>query len=148
MTGLNPNDGIYPFLPFKTHKTSAKILVYLRSPVPSDSAVTTTLRPPNFECTHLLLRSADWWGHSIIFSLAWTIWILSECKLSTDNYVNYQEGYYAIWLITWWLTMKIAPICLLTACKWRKFQLVGDSSQVRAIDNGITWLGIPLRSAR
>ena len=34
--------------------------------------------------------------------------------------------------------MEIAPICLLTACKRRKFKLFGDSSQVRAIDNGIT----------
>ena len=34
--------------------------------------------------------------------------------------------------------MKIAPICLLTACKRRKFKLFGDTSQVRAIDNGIT----------
>ena len=34
--------------------------------------------------------------------------------------------------------MKIAPICLLTACKRRKFKLFGDSSQVPAIDNGIT----------
>ena len=34
--------------------------------------------------------------------------------------------------------MKIAPICLLTACKHRKFKLLGDSSQVRTIDNGIT----------
>ena len=34
--------------------------------------------------------------------------------------------------------MKIAPICLMTACKRRKFKLFGDSSQVRAIDNGIT----------
>ena len=34
--------------------------------------------------------------------------------------------------------MKIAPTCLLTACKRRKFKLFGDSSQVRAIDSGIT----------
>ena len=34
--------------------------------------------------------------------------------------------------------MKISPICLLTACKRHKFKLFGDSSQVRAIDNGIT----------
>ena len=34
--------------------------------------------------------------------------------------------------------MKIAPISLPTACKRRKFKLFGDSSQVRAIDNGIT----------
>ena len=34
--------------------------------------------------------------------------------------------------------MKITPICLLTACKRRKFKLFGDSSQVRAIDNGMT----------
>ena len=34
--------------------------------------------------------------------------------------------------------MKIAPICLLTVCKRRKFKLFGDSSQARAIDNGIT----------
>ena len=33
--------------------------------------------------------------------------------------------------------MKIAPICLLTACKHRKFKLFGDSHHVRAIDNGI-----------
>ena len=33
--------------------------------------------------------------------------------------------------------MKIAPIGLLRACKRRKFKLFGDSSQVRAIDNGI-----------
>ena len=44
---------------------------------------------PNFECTHLLLRSADWWRHNIIFSIAWTIWILNECKLPTGNCVNY-----------------------------------------------------------
>ena len=34
--------------------------------------------------------------------------------------------------------MKIAPICLLTACKRRKVKLFGDSSQVRAIDSVIT----------
>ena len=34
--------------------------------------------------------------------------------------------------------MELAPICLLTACKRRKFKLFGDSSQVRAIDNRIT----------
>ena len=34
--------------------------------------------------------------------------------------------------------MKIAPICLLTAYKRRKVKLFWDSSQVRAIDNGIT----------
>ena len=34
--------------------------------------------------------------------------------------------------------MKIGPICLLTACKRRKFKLFRDSSQVRAMDNGIT----------
>ena len=33
--------------------------------------------------------------------------------------------------------MKIAPICLLTACMRHKFKLFGDSSQVRAIENGI-----------
>ena len=79
----------YPFLPFKTHKTSAKNPRLLRSPAPFDSAVTDTARSPNFECTHLLLRSANWWRHNILFSIARTIWILSECKLSTDNYVNH-----------------------------------------------------------
>ena len=34
--------------------------------------------------------------------------------------------------------MKTAPICLLTACKCRKFKLFGDSSQVHALDSGIT----------
>ena len=33
---------------------------------------------------------------------------------------------------------KVELICLLTACKHHKFKLFGDSSQVRAIDNGIT----------
>ena len=78
----------YPFLPLKTHKKCHKILVYLRSPAPFDFAVTTTACPPNFEYTHLLLRSADWWRHNILFSIARTIWTLSECKLSTDNYVD------------------------------------------------------------
>ena len=57
----------YPFLPFKTHKTSAKILVYLWSLAPFDFAVTASARPPNFECMHLLLRSTDWWRHNILF---------------------------------------------------------------------------------
>ena len=34
--------------------------------------------------------------------------------------------------------MNIAPNCLLTACKRRKFKLFGDSSQLGALDNGIT----------
>ena len=34
--------------------------------------------------------------------------------------------------------MKIAPICVLTAWKRRKFNFFGDSSQVCAIFNGIT----------
>ena len=34
--------------------------------------------------------------------------------------------------------MKIAPICVLTAWKRRKFNFFGDSYQVCAIDNGIT----------
>ena len=80
----------HPFLPIESlTKQVPKILVYLRSPVPFDSAVTASASPPNFECTHLLLRSADWWRHNILFSIARTIWIFSECKLSTDNYVNY-----------------------------------------------------------
>ena len=79
----------HPFIPFKTHKQVPKILVYLRSPAPFDSAVIASARPPNCECTHLLLRSADWWRHDILSSIARTIWILSECKLSMDNFVNY-----------------------------------------------------------
>ena len=79
----------YPSFPSKLTKQVSKIPVYLRSPTPFDSAVTTSARLPDFECTHLLLRSADWWRHKIIFSIARTIWILSECKLSTDSYVNY-----------------------------------------------------------
>ena len=75
--------------PSKLTKQVSKILVYLRSPAPFDCAVTASAHPPNFECTHLLLRSADWWRHNILFSIARTIWILNECKLSTDNYVNY-----------------------------------------------------------
>ena len=47
--------------------------------------------------------------------------------------------------------MKITPICLLTACKRRQFKLFGDSSQVRAIDNGITccyWSASPSNRLR
>ena len=88
MTGLNPVDDPHSF-PSKLTKQVPKILVYLRSPVPFDSAVTVSARPPNFECTHLLLRSANWWRRNILFSIAWTVWIHTECKLSTDNYVNY-----------------------------------------------------------
>ena len=88
MTGLNPNYDTHSF-PLKLTKQVPKILVYLRSPAPFDSAVTPSARPPNYECTHLLLRSADWWRHNILFSIARIIWIHSECKLSTDNFVKY-----------------------------------------------------------
>ena len=40
----------------KLTKWVPKILIYLRSPVPFDSAVTASARPPNIECTHLLLK--------------------------------------------------------------------------------------------
>ena len=79
----------YPFLPFRTHKTSAKNPHLLTIACAIWFCVTACARPPNFECTHLLLRSADWWRHNILFSTARTIWILNECRLSTDNYVNY-----------------------------------------------------------
>ena len=79
----------YLFLPFQNHKTSAKIPVFLQSPAPLDSAVPVSAHPPHFECTNLLLRSADWWRHNILLSIARTMWILSECKLSTDNHVDY-----------------------------------------------------------
>ena len=79
----------HAFIPFKTHKTSAKNPRLLTITGAFDSAVTASARPPNCECTHLLLRSADWWRHNILFSIARTIWILGECKLSTDNFVNY-----------------------------------------------------------
>ena len=139
MTGLNPNYDTKPIpsLQNSQNKCQKSSFTYdcRRQLI---SAITASARPPNFEYTHLLLRSADWWRHNILFSIARTIWILNECKLSTDNHVNYQDAYYAYWLITWWLTMKIVPICLLKACKRRKFKFFGDSSQVRAIDSGIT----------
>ena len=90
MTGLNPNYDTTPIPSLQNSQNKCqKILVYLRSPAPFDSAVTTSACPPNCECTHLLLRSADWWRHDILFSIARTIWILSECMLSTDNFVIY-----------------------------------------------------------
>ena len=141
MTCLNPTgncDTIPICFPSKLTKQVPKILVYLRSPAPFDSAVPASAHPPHFECTPLLLRSTGSWRHNIILSIARTILMLSECKLSTDNYVDYQNAYYTNWLITKLLTMKIALICLLTACKRRKFKLSGDCSQVRALDNGIT----------
>ena len=90
----------YPFLPFKTHKISAKNPRLLTMAGAIWFCRYASARPPNFECTHLLLRSADWWRRNILFSIAQTIWIFSECKLSTDNYVNYQDVYYAYILIT------------------------------------------------
>ena len=77
----------HPFLPFKTHKTSAKN--------PRLLTITGAIWFCRYrQCTSsqlwiLLLRSADWWRHNILFSIARTIWILSEYKLSTDNFVNY-----------------------------------------------------------
>ena len=88
--GLNPNYDTTPIPSLQNFtKQVPKILVYLWSLAPFDTAVTASARPPNCECTHLLLGSADWWRHNILFSIARTIWILSECKLSTDNFVNY-----------------------------------------------------------
>ena len=81
MTGLNPN---YDTIPIPSLQSSQNKCQNPRSPAPFDSAVTASAHPPNVECTHLLLRSADWWRHNILFSIAF-----SECKLSTDNYVNY-----------------------------------------------------------
>ena len=90
MTGLNPNYDTMLISSLQNSQNKCqKILVYLRSPAPFDSTVTATARPANFECTHLLLRSVDWWRHTIPFSIARTIWILGECKLSKDYYVNY-----------------------------------------------------------
>ena len=68
MTGLNPNYETIPIPSLQNSQKSAKNpLVYLRSPAPFDSAVTPSARPPNFECTHLLLRSAALWRHNRIF---------------------------------------------------------------------------------
>ena len=89
MTGLNPNYDTIPIPSLQNSQNECKNSRLLTiAAVPFVSAVTASARPPNFECTHLLLRSADWWRHNILFSSARTIWILSEWKLSMDNYVN------------------------------------------------------------
>ena len=90
MTGLNPNYDTIPIpsLQKSQNKGQKASFTYNRRRR-FDSAVTASARPPNFEGMHLLLRSTDWWRHNILFSITRTIWILSECKLSTDNYVNY-----------------------------------------------------------
>ena len=75
--------------PSKLTKLVPNILVYLRSPALFDSTVTASARPPNCEYTHLLLRSADWWRHNILLSIARIIWILGIYKLSTAYFVNY-----------------------------------------------------------
>ena len=91
----------YPFLPFKTHKTSAKNPRLLTIAGAIWFCRYRHCTPSQLWMhTHLLLRSADWWRHYILFSIARTIWILSECKLSTDNYVKYKDAYYAYWWIT------------------------------------------------
>ena len=85
MAGLSPNHDTIPIPSIQnSQKKCQKILVYIRSPTPFDSAVTVSARPPNFECTHLLLRSADWWRHNILFSIAWTIWIMINNENSTN----------------------------------------------------------------
>ena len=86
MTGLNINYDTIPIpsLQNSQNKCQKSSFTYDRG-----RHFTPSARPPNFECTHLLLRSTDWWCHNILFSIARTIWILNECKLSTDNDVNY-----------------------------------------------------------
>ena len=75
----------HPFLPFKSHKTSAK---NPRLPTSTGAMWFCCFR----QCTPSqlwMLRSADWWRHDSLFSIARTIWIFREWKLSTDNFVNY-----------------------------------------------------------
>ena len=74
----------YPFLLFKTHKTSAKKSSFtydrrhhLILPLLSVHALPTLN-------AHLLLRSADWWRHNILLSIAWTIWIMINNENSTN----------------------------------------------------------------
>ena len=79
----------YPFLPFKTHKTSAKNPRLL------------SIAGAIWFCHYSQCTSSQLWMHASvakerrlmtsqfpIFDRA-DIWILSECKLSMDNYVNY-----------------------------------------------------------
>ena len=90
MTGLNPNYDTMPILNLQNlqNKCQKSSFTYDRRRH-FDSDVTASAHTPNFECTHLLLRSAYWWRHNILFSIARTIWNINECKLSTDDYVNY-----------------------------------------------------------
>ena len=89
MTGLNPNYDTIPIPSLQNSQNKCQKSSFTYDRRPFDSTVTASARPPNFQCTHLLLRSDDGWRHNILFSIARTIWILSECTLSTDNYVNY-----------------------------------------------------------
>ena len=91
MAGLNPNYDTIPIpsLQNSQNKCQKSSFTYDRRRHFILPLVTASARPPNFEYTHLLLKSADWWRHNIPFSITRTIWILNECKLSTDNYVNY-----------------------------------------------------------
>ena len=92
MTGLNPNYDTIPIPSLQNSQNKCQKSLFTddrRRAIWFCRYRQCTPRPPNFECTHLLLRSADWWRHNILFSIVQTIWIFSECKLSTDNYVNH-----------------------------------------------------------
>ena len=57
MTGLHPNYDTIPIPSLQNSQNVPKksqIPRYLRSPAPFNYAVTTSARPPNFKCTHLL----------------------------------------------------------------------------------------------
>ena len=81
----------YPFLPFKTHKTIAQNprLLTIAGAIWCCRYRQCTPSQLWMHAPVASIRSANWWRHNILFSITRTIWILSECKLSTDYYVNY-----------------------------------------------------------
>ena len=79
----------YPFLLFKTHKTSAKNprLLTIAGAIWFCRYRLCTTPPPQLWMHAPVAKERRLMIINILFSIARTIWILSECKLSTDNYI-------------------------------------------------------------
>ena len=82
MTGLNPNYDTIPMSSLQNSQNKCQQSSFtfdrrrhLILPFPPEHTFPTAAHLPHFQYTHLLLRSADWWRHNILLSIAWTIWI-------------------------------------------------------------------------
>ena len=101
MTGVNPNYDTIPIPSFQNsqNKCQKSSFTYDRRrhlilPLPPVHAL------PSFNARTCCEGAPIDDVTIYFFSIAQTIWIFSECQLSTDNYVNYQDFYYTYLLIS------------------------------------------------